>query len=240
MPNYNSKRVTWYYGLVPTPAICRSQTPVPRVPDITSCRTPPPPDSTRPPQPHAASKPMHNAPINVMCSIMMKEVVSAASEAKLGGLFHNDGKAACPIRICLTELCHPQPPTLLLKTDNTTAEGLANDTVKQKRSIIINMRFYSSGSISCLLAQSRIQPSGLLHQTSCHQISSKHAAQILTTPKQSRLQPNFYEAPTSGDDWCDAKIVNLNPELHFAPQVQICLSIQWAAILTPFPYVRVC
>jgi hypothetical protein len=82
---------------------------------------------------------MHNAPVFVMCNIL-KEVVSAASEAELAGLFHN-GKEACPIRTCLEELGHPQPPTPM-KTDNTTAAGLANDTVKQKRSKAIDMRFY--------------------------------------------------------------------------------------------------
>ena len=95
-------------------------------------------DPACPPPPHEA-EPTHNAPIYVMCNIM-KEVVSAASEAELAGLFHN-GKEACPIRTCLTELGHPQPPTPI-KTDNTTTEGLANDTVKQKRSKAIHMRFY--------------------------------------------------------------------------------------------------
>jgi hypothetical protein len=70
----------------------------------------------------------------------MKEVVSVASEAELAGLFHN-GKEACPIRTCIAEVGHPQPPTPL-KTDNTTAEGLANDSVQQKRSKAIDMRFY--------------------------------------------------------------------------------------------------
>ena len=97
-----------------------------------------PQDPTQPPQPHEP-EPMHNAPVHVMCNIM-KEVVSAASEAELGGLFHN-GKEACPIRVCLEELGHPQPATPI-KTDNTTADGIANDTVKQKRSKAIDMRFY--------------------------------------------------------------------------------------------------
>jgi hypothetical protein len=35
--------------------------------------------------------------------------------------------------MCLEELGHLQPTTPL-KTDNTTANGIANDTVKQKRS----------------------------------------------------------------------------------------------------------
>jgi hypothetical protein len=70
----------------------------------------------------------------------MCEIDSSAAEAELGGLFHN-GKDACPIRTCLEELGHPQPPTPL-QTDNTTADGIANDTVKQKRSKAINMHFY--------------------------------------------------------------------------------------------------
>jgi hypothetical protein len=55
-----------------------------------------------------------------------------------GGFFDN-GKDACPIQMCLEEFGHPQPPTPL-KTDNTTAEGIANDTVKQKRSKAMDMR----------------------------------------------------------------------------------------------------
>jgi hypothetical protein len=42
--------------------------------------------------------------------------------------------------MCLEEFGHPQPPTPL-KTDNTTAEGIANDTVKQKHSKAMDMRY---------------------------------------------------------------------------------------------------
>jgi hypothetical protein len=40
---------------------------------------------------------------------------------------------------------HPQPPTPL-KTDNTTADGIANDAVKQKRSKAIYMTMYDRDS----------------------------------------------------------------------------------------------
>jgi hypothetical protein len=70
----------------------------------------------------------------------MREVLSSASEAKLGVLFHN-GKEACPLCIALAEIGHPQPATPL-QTDNRTATGIANDTVKQKPSKAIEMRFY--------------------------------------------------------------------------------------------------
>jgi hypothetical protein len=91
-----------------------------------------PPDPNSPPPPA-------NGAIDVLCQIL-REVVSSAAEAELAALFHN-GKTACPLRICLEELGHPQPPTPIV-TDNSTASGIANDTVKQKRSKAIDMRFY--------------------------------------------------------------------------------------------------
>jgi hypothetical protein len=90
------------------------------------------PDPTNPPPPS-------NGAISILCQIM-REVLSSATEAELASLFHN-GKEACPIRIILEELGHPQPPTPL-QTDNSTASGISNDTVKQKRSKAIDMRFY--------------------------------------------------------------------------------------------------
>ena len=86
-----------------------------------------------------APLPPNNGAINVFCQIM-REVLSSAAEAELGALYHN-GKEACPIRITLEELGHPQPPTPI-HTDNSTASGIANDTVKQKRSKAIDMHFY--------------------------------------------------------------------------------------------------
>jgi Reverse transcriptase (RNA-dependent DNA polymerase) len=80
-----------------------------------------------------------NGAITVYSSIL-REVVSSAAEAELAGLFHN-AKEACPLQIALEEMGHPQPPTPIY-TDNSTAAGIANDTVKQKRSKAIDMRFY--------------------------------------------------------------------------------------------------
>jgi hypothetical protein len=100
--------------------------------------------SSRPRNPNAPPLPSDppppgNGAIHVHCQIL-REVVSSASEAELAALFHN-GKEACPLRTCLEELGHPQPPTAI-QTDNSTAAGIANDTVKQKRSKAIDMRFY--------------------------------------------------------------------------------------------------
>lgn len=83
--------------------------------------------------------PPTNGAILTPCQIL-KEVVSSAAEAELAGAFHN-GKEACPIRITLEELGYPQPATIII-TDNSTAAGISNDTLKQKRSKAIDMRYY--------------------------------------------------------------------------------------------------
>jgi hypothetical protein len=82
---------------------------------------------------------MPNGPVHVLCQLM-KEVVSSAVEAELAGLLHN-AKEVCPMRITLEELGHPQPPTPI-QTDNSTACGIINDTVKQRQSKVIDMQFY--------------------------------------------------------------------------------------------------
>ena len=92
-------------------------------------------DPAKPP----TNQPPLNGAINVPCKIL-KEVLSSASEAEMAGLYHN-GKEAVPERITLEELGHPQPATPIV-TDNSTASGIANDSVKQKRSKAMDMRFY--------------------------------------------------------------------------------------------------
>merc|ERR1712069_26577 len=52
-----------------------------------------------------------------------------------------NAQLAAPMRTTLEELGHPQPPTPI-KTDNTTANGIINGTVKQQRSKAIDMRYY--------------------------------------------------------------------------------------------------
>ena len=86
------------------------------------------------------SKPdiLNGAVLNL--AAIMKMVLSSAAKAEFGALFHNT-KEATPLRTTLEELGHPHPPTPVL-VDNSTAVGLANDTVTQRRSRAIDMRFY--------------------------------------------------------------------------------------------------
>jgi len=78
-------------------------------------------------------------PILVNSSII-KTVVSSAAEAELAALFYN-AKDGCQLRTTLTDMGHTQPATLI-QADNACAVGIANNTVKQKRSKAIDMRFY--------------------------------------------------------------------------------------------------
>ena len=66
--------------------------------------------------------------------------MASASEAEVAALFMN-AQEAVPLRRGLIEMGHPQQATPL-KTDNSTATGIANKTIKQKRSKAIDMRFY--------------------------------------------------------------------------------------------------
>jgi hypothetical protein len=66
--------------------------------------------------------------------------VSLAAEAEIGAVFIN-AKEGAVLRKTLEELGHPQPPTPM-ETDNTTATGYINGTIKQKRTKAMDMRFY--------------------------------------------------------------------------------------------------
>jgi hypothetical protein len=70
----------------------------------------------------------------------MRSVLSSTTEAETGALFHN-AKDAALFRITLLELGHTQGPTSI-QTDNACASGINNDTVKQRRSKAMDMRFY--------------------------------------------------------------------------------------------------
>ena len=82
--------------------------------------------------------PVLNGPIHTLCQII-DVVVGSAAESEIGSGYLN-GQAAVPIVITLGELGHNQPATPM-QVDNTTAEGFANDTIKQKRSKAMDMRW---------------------------------------------------------------------------------------------------
>ena len=66
--------------------------------------------------------------------------MGSAAEAEVGALYIV-AQEIVPMRMTLEELGHPQPATPL-KTDNSTACGIMNGTVKQKRTKAMDMRYY--------------------------------------------------------------------------------------------------
>jgi hypothetical protein len=71
---------------------------------------------------------------------VIKNVVASAAESEAGACFHN-AQSGAPLRVTLTELGHIQP-TMPLRTDNSTAFGILNETIKQKRSKAMDMRYH--------------------------------------------------------------------------------------------------
>ena len=80
-----------------------------------------------------------NGPIMVIVRILKMVAVSAA-EVEVASLYHAT-QAIVPLRIIVEELGHKQPATPL-QTDNNTASGIMNGTIRQRRSKAIDMRFY--------------------------------------------------------------------------------------------------
>jgi len=80
-----------------------------------------------------------NGPVHTVSNIM-RNVMASAAEAEIGAVFTN-AQTALPIRQALQDLGHKQPPTPV-RTDNSTAFGFLNETIKAKRTKAIDMRFY--------------------------------------------------------------------------------------------------
>ena len=75
-----------------------------------------------------------------MACAIIKIVAASAAEAELGSLFIH-AKEAKIIKIILSKLGHPQPPTPI-HVNNTTVVGIVNNTIKKKRSRSMEMRYF--------------------------------------------------------------------------------------------------
>jgi hypothetical protein len=71
---------------------------------------------------------------------VIKNVVASAAESEVGACFHS-AQIGAPLRVTLTKLGHIQPP-MPLRTDNSTAFGILNETINQKRSKAMDMRYH--------------------------------------------------------------------------------------------------
>jgi hypothetical protein len=71
---------------------------------------------------------------------VIKNVVASAAESQFGACFRNAQSGAL-LRVTITELGHAQHPTPL-RTDNSTAFRIINETIKQKQSKAMDMRYH--------------------------------------------------------------------------------------------------
>ena len=71
---------------------------------------------------------------------IIKAVMSSAAEAELGAIYLN-AREAVFIRQILIEMGHPQMRTPI-QTDNSTAEGVINNTIQPKRTKAMDMRYH--------------------------------------------------------------------------------------------------
>lgn len=83
---------------------------------------------------------MHNGVILVIAKIL-RSVMSSAAEEEFGGLFVNT-KEGDVIRTMLKKMGWEQKALTPIATDNSTASGIVNDTIRQCRSRAVDMRFY--------------------------------------------------------------------------------------------------
>jgi hypothetical protein len=71
---------------------------------------------------------------------VIKNVVASAAESEVGACFQN-AQTAAPLCVTQLELGNGQPATPL-RTDNSAAYGILNETIKQKRSKSMDMKYY--------------------------------------------------------------------------------------------------
>jgi hypothetical protein len=79
-----------------------------------------------------------NGSILNMASVT-KNIVASTAESAVGVCFQK-AQSGAPLRVTLSELGHIQPATPLY-TENSTAFGILNETIKQKRSKAMDMRY---------------------------------------------------------------------------------------------------
>ena len=85
-------------------------------------------------------------------STVMRKVFLSATEAEVGATFYGC-QDAVPLHNTLSDLGHVQGETLKI-TDNARYKGILNNTVKQRRSKAMDMRFYW---VKCRIAQGQFK-----------------------------------------------------------------------------------
>jgi hypothetical protein len=125
----------------------------------------------------------------LIISKVLKHVMSLAEEAATGAVFIN-AKEGAVLRTTLEELGHPHPLTPM-ETDNTTATGYSNGTIKQKLTKAMDMHFYwikdrvKQGHLMCTGARD-IKIWQIISQNIIRRHIIKECAKFASTPTNNR------------------------------------------------------
>ena len=95
--------------------------------------------SSRKPFDITTPSPPNNGPTLNKC-VALRRVMTSAAEVDTGTLHHN-GIAAIPLRITCEEMVYAQGPTYF-RTDNVTAKGFLNSTIRKKKSKAWGMTYH--------------------------------------------------------------------------------------------------
>ena len=136
----------------------------------------------------------------LIVSNILKNVVSSAAEAEIGALYVNtrEGEA---LRTTLTDLGWEQRGPTPVTTDNSTACGIANDTIKQRRSKAIDMRYYwvrdrvAQKHFTVTWAPAAVNLAD--YHTKHH--SAKHHREVRPIYVREKLTPKFVPNPNQTD-----------------------------------------
>jgi hypothetical protein len=86
-------------------------------------------------------KPKMNGAVHVLWKTI-PNVVGSAAEAEVGGICYG-AREAVPMIIALEEMGHPRDPTgVMITTDNSTAHGILNSTMRAKLSKSFDMQYH--------------------------------------------------------------------------------------------------
>eukprot|EP00804_Cyclotella_cryptica_P002890 CCRYP_009397-RA/>CCRYP_009397-RA protein AED:0.35 eAED:0.35 QI:0/-1/0/1/-1/1/1/0/410 len=112
--------------------------------------------------------PNNNGAVPTIAQII-KAVMSSAAEAELGALYIN-AREVIPLRHLLIKMGHPQPPTPI-QTDNSSALGVVNNTIKPKCTKAMDMRFHW---LRCRINQKHFRPYWRAGATNLADYVTKH------------------------------------------------------------------
>jgi hypothetical protein len=162
---------------------------------------------------NSSKKPLSNGPL--LChTTVLKHVVSSMAEAEFGAMFVN-AQEVTVTRTTLSEMGHKQDATEI-KTDNTTTDGIINNTVQKKHSKAKDMILYwvkdrveqDQLNVACAPGDTNIGDYFTKHHSPAHHkrmipyyLHDKHYPMIRHNTRLAILRGCVDISPSSHPDW---------------------------------------